>query len=80
MAADGLGTDPLASAPVVEGADDRSPLQRLIVRAQTVSEYKSTKHVQRELILEMAVAIVALAKLNADLLQQQADRPRIVLP
>ena len=40
----------------------------------------SAKNPNRELLREMAVALVSLARLNADLLQQIAEKPRIVVP
>ena len=70
----------VASAPVVDGQDDRSPLQQIITRAQLASERMSAKNPNRELLREMAVALVSLARLNADLMQQIAEKPRIVLP
>ena len=70
----------VSPAPVVDGQDDRSPLQQIITRAQLASERMSAKNPNRELLREMAVALVSLARLNADLLQQIAEKPRIVVP
>lgn len=55
-------------------------LPELIQTAQAHSERMSVKNPNRVLLKEMAVAIVSLAKLNADLQQQAEEKPRIVIP
>ena len=56
------------------------PLEILIQRAQASAENKSTNKRNRALLKDMAVAIVSLARLNADLAAQLADKPRIIVP
>lgn len=55
-------------------------LPELIDRARQASERMSVKNTHRDLLKEMAVALVAQARLIADLQQQLADKPRIVVP
>jgi hypothetical protein len=54
-------------------------LPELIDRARQASERMSAKNPNRTLLKEMAVALVAQARLIADLQEQVSDR-RIVLP
>ena len=61
-------------------AGDPMPLEILIARAQASAEQKTTNNRNRALLKDMAVAIVSLARMNADLSRQLADKPRIVLP
>lgn len=61
-------------------AADRSPLQQLIDRAEAASARMSPKNPHRALLADLAIAVVSLARVNADLMQQAADKPRIVLP
>ncbi len=61
-------------------SDERSPLEELVARAQVASDGMSTTNPNRQLLAEMAVALVSLARMNADLGQQIADKPRIILP
>lgn len=56
------------------------PLEILIQRAQASAEHKSTNKRNRALLKDMAVAIVSLARMNADLAQQLAEKPRIIVP
>lgn len=55
-------------------------LPELIERAKWASEKMSVRNPNRTLLKEMAVALVALAQMNADLTQQIADKPRILVP
>lgn len=55
-------------------------LEALIGRAQLASERMSAKNPHRALLKDMAIALVASARLIADLQQQIAEKPRIVLP
>ena len=57
-----------------------SPLEDLITRARLQSERMSGKNPTRQLLREMAVALVAQAHLVADLSKRVADTPRIILP
>lgn len=63
-----------------DDAPDSSPLSDLIARAQLASERMSVQNANRALLKDMAIALVAQARLIADLAEQQADKPRIVLP
>ena len=51
-----------------------------IGRAQQASERMSVRNPTRQLLREMAVALVAQARLVADLSERVEDKPRIVLP
>lgn len=55
-------------------------LPELIERAKLASERMGAENPNRLLLKELAVAIVALARANTDLLKQVEDKPRIVLP
>ena len=57
-----------------------SPLADLIDRARLASERMSATNPNRGLLKEMAVALVAQARLLADVTQQIAETPRIVRP
>lgn len=57
-----------------------SPLQDLIDRASLSSERMSASNPNRRLLAEMAVALVAQARMVADMSQQLADKPRIIVP
>lgn len=59
---------------------DRTPLQQLIDRAEAASARMSAANPHRALLADLSVAVVSLARLNADLLAQQAEQPRIILP
>lgn len=61
-------------------APERSPLEQLIDRAKLASEHMGVQNPNRALLREMAMAIVSLARMNADLMQQVADKPRILTP
>lgn len=63
-----------------DSAPYRTPVQELIGRCQQASERMSVRNPNRALLQEMAVALVALTKMNVALHQQLADKPRIVLP
>ena len=76
-AAESLPADRATPDGVLQSA---SPLEALIARAQESAESLWTNDRNKALLKEMAVAIVALARLNADLLQQQAERRRILVP
>jgi hypothetical protein len=55
-------------------------LPDLIEQARLASERMSVNNPNRVLLKEMAVAIVSLAKMNAELQQQAEDKPRIIVP
>lgn len=55
-------------------------LQALIDRARLASERMGQKNPTRALLKDMAVALVAQARVLADLQQRVADKPRIILP
>lgn len=67
-------TNATASAPAV------SPLQDLIDRARLASERMSASNPNRHLLKDMAIALVAQARMVADLSQQIEDKPRILAP
>jgi len=69
-------TEPSAT----DNAPVRSHLEDLIGRAQQASERMSVRNPTRQLLREMAVALVAQARLVADLSERVEDKPRIVLP
>jgi hypothetical protein len=55
-------------------------LPDLIEQARLASERMSVNNPNRVLLKEMAVAIVSLAKMNAELQRQAEDKPRIIVP
>lgn len=55
-------------------------LQDLVQRAQWATEKMSVRNPNRTLLKEMAIALVSLARMNADLVAQQAEKPRIIVP
>ena len=57
-----------------------SPLADLIDRARLASERMSATNPHRALLRDMAVALVAQARLVADLTHQIAEKPMIVRP
>lgn len=57
-----------------------TPLEALIARAQAASERMSVTNPNRQLLADMATAIVAQARMLADLGRQMADKPRIIVP
>ena len=57
-----------------------SPLADLIDRARLASERMSAANPNRALLKDMAVALVAQARLLADVTQQIAETLRIVRP
>ena len=62
---------------------ERTPLEDFIARAQAADQDAVTSQRNRALIRDMAVALVAQAKLLVDYqkeLQEQVDDRRIVLP
>lgn len=70
-----------ATAPNrTDDAPERTPLQQLIDRCEAASARMSASNPNRALLADLAVAVVSLAKMNADLLSQQAEKPRIILP
>lgn len=56
-----------------------SPLQDIIERARQASERMSVSNPNRTLLKEMAVALVAQARMIADL-QPKVEPSRIILP
>lgn len=71
----------MAPAVAPEAPDAaRSPLQDLIARAEAASARMSSGNPNRMLLMELSVALVSLAQINADWLAEQADKPRIILP
>jgi hypothetical protein len=66
-------TEPSATASA------RTPLEDLIARAQVASGHMSTNRRNRDLMREMAVALVSQATLIVDL-RKQLDPPRILCP
>lgn len=64
-----------------DDAPEPSPLEAMIERARLASERMSAQNPNRHLLREMATTIVAMARMNADLMQQQqASERRIILP
>ena len=59
---------------------EQSALEQLIARAQASAESRTTNKRNRKLLLDMAVAIVGLAKANTELAKQIAEKPRILIP
>jgi hypothetical protein len=59
---------------------DASALEQLIARAEASALSPTTNKRNKQLLMDMAVAIVGLAKANTVLAQQMAEKPRIVLP
>lgn len=76
-----VNTTSVSSATEPSETDNApDPLRRLIERAAAADVDAVTSHRNRMLIREMAVALVAQARLIADLQGQAADKPQIVLP
>lgn len=61
-------------------AADRTPLQALIDRAEAASARMGVTNPHRALLADLAVAVVSLAQMNAELVAKQVDTPRILLP
>ena len=59
-------------------SSESSPLHDLIDRAQRASERMSVQNPNRTLLKDMAIALVAQARLIADLAPK--DEPRIIVP
>lgn len=52
----------------------------LIGRARLSAESQGTKRANKALLAEMSAALVSLVRMNTDLQQQLADKPRIIAP
>lgn len=61
---------PATETSATDNAPDVSPLEQLIERARVASEKQTTNKANKALLQDMAVALVAVARLNADLMSK----------
>lgn len=75
-----ISASPATETSATDNGPSVSPLEDLITRARQASERMSASNPHRHLLADMAVALVAQARLVADLGTKLADKPRIIAP